>query len=838
MRKYLLILLLLTSFVFTSIAYLKATIVNPNIENVPSHLTLGTISTANSVTLSTSDSPIATSVTQNPNFIRSSNGTLIAFWTSSGAIYGQMSTDGGSNFNKLDGTAGISNLGSSATDISATIDTSDNIYITYSEGIVVYYTKLSYVSGHWTNLEARVQVGLQRFYGGTTYRTSNNNIWNSSIIISDGRTAVFTAPEGGSFSSSIQTGASNGVNFPYGASLLINDKMSIVYYGLLPSRSIRFRAYNGSSWSSETEIVQTGTTSNQFSIIKDSSNNIHLVYVDNGIKYKKYNGSNWTSADATLSTDANDVDPKISIDSNGNPIVIWSKYNSASDNDLVYKRFNGTTWDTNAKDLVNNGLLNRHISTPESMNSSTLKYIWTEGTGSPYNVKFNSTYLQSYKAHITSSTYTVSGTDITIVPFNTSKATFLSHLTKEDSNITFDDSKISDPVVTGDSIISTAEDGTTSLTYNITVNVDPDISLVDQDKTYLTESLIKGNNTDLNSVISPLTNPLLNLGPNGSSITWSSSKPNILSNDGVTINRPLYSGNNETVTFTATITKGLVTVTKDFTIIVIKLTNPDIDFVALDKAYLTESLIKGENPDLNSVTKSLTNPLPSSGPNGSNITWVSNKPNVLASDGTSVNRPIYTSTDEVVTLTATIKKGDEGTTKEFGITILKLPNVDLSSHNYTIDTSLKVIDQIPLGTSKNDFISAIVKADPTIVIDDSNVSDPVKSGDTITIKDQYGNILGVYDISVLGVTSDSSSTTTSSASSTTSSSQSSLPSSITSSSTSSITEIVIPNNTKTTSTILDDSTTQRNRIIVAIIYFLSLLVLVSVWAYRKARRSE
>ena len=745
MRKYLLILLLLTSFVFTSIAYLKANIVNPNIENVPSHLTLGTISTANSVTLSTSDSPIATSVTQNPNFIRSSNGTLIAFWTSSGAIYGQMSTDGGSNFNKLDGTAGISNLGSSATDISATIDTSDNIYITYSEGIVVYYTKLSYVSGHWTNLEARVQVGLQRFYGGTTYRSSNNNIWNSSIIISDGRTAVFTAPEGGSFSSSIQTGASNGVNFPYGASLLINDKMSIVYYGLLPSRSIRFRAYNGSSWSSETEIVQTGTISNQFSIIKDSSNNIHLAYVDNGIKYKKYNGSNWTSADATLSSDANDVDPKISIDSNGNPIVIWSKYNSATDNDLVYKRFNGSTWDTNPKDLVNNGLLNRHISTPESMNSSTLKYIWTEGTSNPYNIKFNSTYLPSYKAHVTSSTYTISGTDITNTPFNTSKATFLSHLTKEDSNITYDDSKISDPVVTGDSIITTAEDGTTSLTYIVTVNADPDISLV-----------------------------------------------------------------------------------------------------GLDKAYLTETLIKGDNPDLNNVTKVLTNPLPVVGPNGSTITWVSDKPLVLSNNGTTINRPTYSSTNENIILTATITKGLASTSKEFGITVLKLPSTDLSSSNYTIDLSSKVIEQIPLGTSKTDFLSAILKEDSNIVIDDSNVSDPVKSGDTITIKDIYGNILGVYDISVLAAVSDSSSSSSTSSSSrsasttSTSSSTSSEVASITSSSSSSITEILIPQTSQSTSlnTSFEDSTTQRNRIIVAAIYFLSLLVLVSVWAYIKARRKE
>ena len=739
-------LLLLTTLVFSSIAYLKANYVEPINKDVPSHLTLGTISTANSVTLSTSDSNVATAIPQLPSMVRSSNGTLVVFWISGGTIYSQMSTDNGSNFTKLDGTGGISivpTIDTSVSDFSVSIDNSDNIYVTFLYGISLRYTLLTYSAGNWTLPGSDNLIGSLRLRGGISLYSGSNVFWSASMI-SSGKYQIL-ANGGISYLSNAITDQFT----PYPTLHLLGNNPISIYMGVVPSRSIRFVKYNGSSWSTEATVASISGSSNQFASSKDSSNNIQLVYVDNGIKYKKYNGSNWTSADATLSSDANDLDPKISIDSDGNPIIIWSKYNSATDNDLVYKRFNGSTWDTNPKDLVNNGLLNRHISSPESMNSSTLKYIWTEGTSNPYNIKFNSTYLPSYKAHVTSSTYTVSGTDITNIPFNTSKATFLSLLTKEDSNITFDDSKISDPVVTGDSIITTAEDGTTSITYNVTVNEDPDIALV-----------------------------------------------------------------------------------------------------GLDKAYLTETLIKGDNPDLNNVTKVLTNPLPVVGPNGSTITWVSDKPLVLSNNGTTVNRPLYTSTNENILLTATITKGLASTSKEFGITVLKLPSTDLSSSNYTIDLTSKVIEEIPNGTSKNDLISALIKQDPTIVIDDSNVSDPVKSGDTITIKDVYGNILGVYDISVLAAvsnTSSTSSTTTSSisstsstVSSTSSSSESSLPTSIASSSTSSITEILIPTSSKSTSLDLniEDSTTQRNRIIVAVMYFLSLLVLVSVWAYRKARRNE
>lgn len=78
-------------------------------------------------------------------------------------------------------------------------------------------------------------------------------------------------------------------------------------------------------------------------------------------------------------------------------------------------------------------------------------------------------------ATLYSDTYTVStgGTaneTITNVPSSTSKATFLAALKKVDDNQTWDTGGIHDPVASGDKLVVTAQDGTTKVTYTVTVN--------------------------------------------------------------------------------------------------------------------------------------------------------------------------------------------------------------------------------------------------------------------------------------------------------------------------------------------------------------------------------
>jgi|GEM_PF-619914 len=78
------------------------------------------------------------------------------------------------------------------------------------------------------------------------------------------------------------------------------------------------------------------------------------------------------------------------------------------------------------------------------------------------------------EATITSATYTVSkgGTSsetIINVPPGTAKATFLAALSKGESHQTWNDAGINDPVVTGNTLVVTAEDTTTVVTYTVTV---------------------------------------------------------------------------------------------------------------------------------------------------------------------------------------------------------------------------------------------------------------------------------------------------------------------------------------------------------------------------------
>jgi len=77
-------------------------------------------------------------------------------------------------------------------------------------------------------------------------------------------------------------------------------------------------------------------------------------------------------------------------------------------------------------------------------------------------------------ATITSGNYTVSASGKTAetianVPFGTTKATFLAALTKGEANQTWADTGIADTVVTGNTLVVTAQDGKTVVTYTVDV---------------------------------------------------------------------------------------------------------------------------------------------------------------------------------------------------------------------------------------------------------------------------------------------------------------------------------------------------------------------------------
>ncbi|XPV67831.1 MAG: Ig-like domain-containing protein [Halarcobacter sp.] len=114
-------------------------------------------------------------------------------------------------------------------------------------------------------------------------------------------------------------------------------------------------------------------------------------------------------------------------------------------------------------------------------------------------------------------------------------------------------------------IVLTAKVGAETKTFNLTVLKDESTNtaaqIVAKDKELLSIDSILGENKDDNNIIYNLEKPLPSLGVNGSTITWSSSNENYITNDGDVLrdeNADKY------VVLTATITNGSETTTKEF----------------------------------------------------------------------------------------------------------------------------------------------------------------------------------------------------------------------------------------------------------------------------------
>ena len=195
------------------------------------------------------------------------------------------------------------------------------------------------------------------------------------------------------------------------------------------------------------------------------------------------------------------------------------------------------------------------------------------------------------------------------------------------------------------------------------------------DKAWLTWDGIKDLNEEQDAVTLDLVVPLPLVGPNGSTIAWSSDKPAALSDDG-SVTRPSFNATNATLTLRAVIRAGVVPTDfsedlVEFQIVVLKATNrTDAESVEADKDWLDWSKIKGENESIDDVIYDLV--FPDEGPDGSDITWSIEPDDTIINDDGTVTRPEWDEGDAEITVIATIKKGDEIDTKEFVITVRKL----------------------------------------------------------------------------------------------------------------------------------------------------------------------
>ncbi|WP_461120909.1 immunoglobulin-like domain-containing protein [Saccharothrix stipae] len=146
-------------------------------------------------------------------------------------------------------------------------------------------------------------------------------------------------------------------------------------------------------------------------------------------------------------------------------------------------------------------------------------------------------------------------------------------------------------------------------------------------------------------------------GPYGSTITWRSGDPAVVSTTGV-VTRPAPGSAPATVTLTAT----AFDQTRAFQVTVRPELTDDEKVAEADAALVVW--------DAEGVRGNIT--LPATGLHGTAITWKSNKPEVITPTG-EVTRPAAGGKPVKVQLTAEIRAGEETTRKKFKVTVLPLP---------------------------------------------------------------------------------------------------------------------------------------------------------------------
>jgi subtilisin family serine protease len=203
-----------------------------------------------------------------------------------------------------------------------------------------------------------------------------------------------------------------------------------------------------------------------------------------------------------------------------------------------------------------------------------------------------------------------------------------------------------------------------------------DESLVQTVTNGLSDSMLKGQNESLNQVITNLALPYND--PNYDAlIRWSSANSEVITDSGILKRQ----NTDQTVTMTATITRGQATMTKDFTVKVIAKQVDTTSGVTEDKTFIHWDAIRGANTVQTNVTDSLT--LPTSGANGTTITWSSDDAKHISvakvpvsedmpiSTQARIYKPLFDEADATVNLTAKFTNGSVLEYKNFTLIVKK-----------------------------------------------------------------------------------------------------------------------------------------------------------------------
>ena len=221
-------------------------------------------------------------------------------------------------------------------------------------------------------------------------------------------------------------------------------------------------------------------------------------------------------------------------------------------------------------------------------------------------------------------------------------------------------------------------------------------------------------------------------GADGTTISWSSSNPAVVTSAGVVTPLTTQDAN---VTLTATISIGTASDTKVFPIIV-KAKMTEAQAVAAAKSALAIGYASGDSAS--SVTQNVT--LPATGIDGSTNAWVSSNPAVVTNAGV-VTQPL--TQDASVTLTATITVGSASDTKAFPITVkaqmtdaqaVAAAKAALAIGYASGDSASSVTQSLTLpATGIDGSTNAWVSSNPAVVTNGGVVTQPLTQDASVTM---------------------------------------------------------------------------------------------------------
>jgi len=202
---------------------------------------------------------------------------------------------------------------------------------------------------------------------------------------------------------------------------IYNGQYPVIAYAIDGSpRYVHYRAWNGASWTADATLDANnnyGEYNYGFDYFSLTRVGNQLLYVGakpgSYMNYSFFNGSGWSTLTNINSSSADTYEPQVASDGT-NAWLFYTNKDVSGGYDVYYKKFNGSTWVANGTALTSNassGVQNMYPHVPKSIASgSSIPYDYSVENSAPYNIYGNTLNLPHTLTYNHGANGTISGT--------------------------------------------------------------------------------------------------------------------------------------------------------------------------------------------------------------------------------------------------------------------------------------------------------------------------------------------------------------------------------------------------------------------------------------------